>query len=230
MGSGLYAHVVDVLGQAIVDGTMPTGQVVYADQLCEQLGVSRSVVREGMRALSSMGLIEARPQVGTRVLPSNRWDLLNPQVVTWRAQSSDNDDQMRELLEFRHGIEPTAAALAAERISDADGNSLVAAAEGMKAAMASGDRHGFFSADAVFHRLLLQGSGNAVIAQFADTVQAALHSRSRDARPESTELNEISLKRHIDLAHAVRAHDQAEAERFARLIIEETLREYISRS
>ena len=68
MGTGLYGHVVDVLGQAIVDGTMHTGQVVYAEQLCEQLGVSRSVVREGLRALSSMGLIEARPQVGTRVL------------------------------------------------------------------------------------------------------------------------------------------------------------------
>lgn len=229
MGTGLYAHVVDVLGQAIVDGTMPTGQLVYADQLVEQLGVSRSVVREGLRALSSMGLLEARPQVGTRVLPPSRWDLLNPQVVTWRAESSDNDHQMRELLEFRHGIEPTAAALAAERISDADGQSLVAASDEMKAAMDAGDRHAFFSADAVFHRLLLQGSGNAIIAQFADTVQASLHSRSRDARPESTELNMISMQRHLDLAHAVRDHDRVNAEKFARLIIEETLREYISR-
>lgn len=228
MGTGLYAHVVDILGQAIVDGTMPTGQVVYADQLCEQLGVSRSVVREGLRALSSMGLIEARPQVGTRVLPADRWDLLNPQVVTWRAESSSNDHQMRELLEFRHGIEPTAAALAAERISDADAESLVASGDAMKAAMEAGDRHAFFSADADFHRLLLQGSGNAVIAQFADTVQAALHTRTRDARPESTELNAISLQRHLDLAHAVRDNDRAAAEKFARLIIEETLREYAS--
>lgn len=229
MGSGLYARVVEALGQAIVDGTMPTGQVVYADQLCEQLGVSRSVVREGLRALSSMGLVEARPQVGTRVLPANRWDLLNPQIVNWRAQSSDSDHQMRELLEFRHGVEPIAAALAAERISDTDGQSLVNFSNAMKAAMDRDDRHAFFHADAEFHRLLLQGSGNAVIAQFSDTVQASLHSRSRDSRPENTELNAISVQRHQDLATAVRDHNRAEAELYARIIIEETLREFNTR-
>src|SRR5690606_36112022 len=97
-------------------------------------------------------------------------------------------------------------ALAAARISDADGQSLLEWGNDMEEAMEAGDRHAFFSADAEFHRLLLQGSGNAVIAQFADTVQAALHSRTRDARPESAELNAISVKRHLDLAHAVRKH------------------------
>jgi len=227
-GSGLYAHVVDAIGQSIVDGTMPTDQVVYADQLCEQLGVSRSVVREGLRTLSSMGLIEARPQVGTRVLPSSRWDLLNPQVVTWRSQSDDSDNQMRELLEFRQGVEPTAATLAATRISDANALRLVAAGEDMNAALQAGNRHAFFSADAEFHRLLLQSSGNQVIAQFADTVQAALFSRTRDGRPVTGELNAISLQRHLDLARAVSDHDPSEANRIAHVIIEETLREYTS--
>ncbi|HRN28240.1 MAG TPA: FCD domain-containing protein [Terrimesophilobacter sp.] len=226
MGSGLYAHVVEELGQAIVDGTMPTGQVVYAEQLVEQLGVSRSVVREGLRALGSMGLIEARPQVGTRVLPPDRWDLLNPQVVTWRAQSNASDHQMRELLEFRHGIEPTSAALAAERMSDADRDSLLAAGNDMQAAMEAGDWRTFFNADAQYHRLVLQGSGNAIIAQFADTVQAALHSRGQDSQPWNNELNALSVQRHLDLAHAVCEHNPADAERYARLIIEETLRVY----
>ena len=226
MGTGLYGHVVDVLGQAIVDGTMHTGQVVYAEQLCEQLGVSRSVVREGLRAHSSMGLIEARPQVGTRVLSSSNWDLLNPQVVTWRGQSGDYVHQMRELLEFRLGIAPTAANLAATRIPIADAEELLKSGIDMRNAMDASDRHAFFSADAVFHRLLLQGSGNAVIAQFADTIQAALHSRTRDANPESAELNALSLQRHLDLAQAVIDRDAAQAESFARTIIEETLLEF----
>lgn len=133
---------------------------------------------------------------------------------------------MRELLEFRLGIEPTAASLAAERISDSDARALLASGNDMNSAMELGDRHAFFSADAVFHRLLLQGSGNAVIAQFADTVQAALHSRTRDARPESAELNLISMQRHMDLANAVVDRDPVAAAAMARTIIEETLLEF----
>lgn len=226
LGSGLYAHVVNALGQSIIDGTMPAGQVVIADQLVEELDVSRSVVREGLRTLSSMGLIEARPQVGTRVLPMQRWDLLNPQVVNWRAQSKHQHIQMLQILEFRLGIEPAAARLAAQRISDDDADELVNAAQAMGAAFEVDDRPRFFTADANYHRLILEGSDNPVIAQFADTVEATLHSRTRDARAESLELNALSLQRHVDLAQAIRQRDSEGSERLAREIIDETLREY----
>lgn len=227
-GSGLYGQVVDVIGQSIVDGSMYTGQVVFADQLTEQLGVSRSVVREGLRALSSMGLIEARPQVGTTVLPQSSWDLLNPQVVTWRGESGAYLQQTRDLLELRLGIEPTAARLAATRILSPAAEAFVASGEEMRRHMNSGDRHAFFRADAVFHRLLLEGSGNAVLAQFSDTIEAALRSRARDTNPASMELNLLSLERHVDLAQAVSDRDPAQAERFARLIVEETLTHFNS--
>lgn len=222
-GSGLYGQVVDVLGQSIVDGSMYTGQIVFADQLTEQLGVSRSVVREGLRALSSMGLIEARPQVGTTVLPSSSWDLLNPQVVTWRGQSGEYLQQTRDLLELRLGIEPTAARLAATRILTPAAEAFLATGNEMRVHLESGDRHAFFRADSAFHRQLLEGSGNAVLAQFSDTIDAALQSRARDTQPVSAELNLLSLERHIDLAKAVLDRDPAGAERFARLIVEETL-------
>src|SRR5690625_555429 len=87
VGTGLYAQVVDVLGREIVNGDIEPGTIVYADQLCERLGVSRSVIREGVRTLSSMGLVEARPQVGTRVLPPEHWDVLRSEEHTSELQS-----------------------------------------------------------------------------------------------------------------------------------------------
>lgn len=225
-GTGLYAQVVDALGQAIVEGTLNTGQVVYTDQLCKQLGVSRSVVREGLRALSSMGLIEARPQMGTSVLSSAHWDLLNPRIVTWRAQSSQHVQQMRELQEFRLGVEPTAAWFAATRVSSDAAAALLRSSEGMKIAMDNGDLHRFFASDAEFHRLLLHSSGNPIIAQCSDTIEASLYSRSNDVKPASEVLNRLSLQRHIDLAHAIADRDPETAKHLAHLIIEETLREF----
>src|SRR5690625_341784 len=119
VGTGLYAQVVDVLGREIVNGDIEPGTIVYADQLCERLGVSRSVIREGVRTLSSMGLVEARPQVGTRVLPPEHWDLLNPYVVTLRREGPGYVNQMKELLVLRLGIEHATAGLAADGVGDA---------------------------------------------------------------------------------------------------------------
>lgn len=225
-GGGLYAQVVDALGQDIVNGRIPVGQVVYAEQLCQQLGVSRSVVRESLRTLSSMGLVEARPQVGTRVLPRSHWDLLNPRIVHWRGRGSDYLVQQRELLELRLGIESTAARLAAERILDADAQELLGHALEMKRCLEAGDPHGFFEADALFHRVLVEGSGNAVIAQFADTIAAVLEARSSDHRPAMSRILADSVGRHIELAEAVIARDARAAESCAHAIVDGTLHEF----
>src|SRR5699024_11256494 len=117
MGSGLHGQIVNTLGQEIIDGSAATGSLMNADELVERFGVSRSVVRECLRTLGSMGLVEARPQVGTRVQPRSNWDLMNPKVVYWRGRGPDYITQMSELLELRMGIESTAAHLAAQRIT-----------------------------------------------------------------------------------------------------------------
>lgn len=225
-GGGLYGQVVDALGQDIINGKLATGEIVHAEQLSRALGVSRSVVRESLRTLSSMGLVEARPQVGTRVLPRSRWDLLNPRIVYWRGRGSDYLVQQRELLELRLGVEATAARFAATRISAQGCEDLRAHAAAMRRCLTAHDRHGFYEADAEFHRVLLEGSGNAMLAQFADTIAAVLRARSIDSRPEMSEILGESVGRHADLADAVSGRDAARAERCAIEIVEETLHEF----
>lgn len=226
MGSGLYGHVVDVLGQEIINGTLPVGSLIFADQLCERLGVSRSVVREGVRTLSSMGLVDARRQVGTQVLPPSSWDLLNPQVVRWRSQGPDYVSQMQQLLELRLGIEQVAARLSCERMSAEEAELTLAAALAMRTAMDRSDSRGFFEADADFHRLLLEGTGNAAFAQLANTIGAALYVRADDGRPGMHNVTAESVTRHVGVARALVDRDSARAQAAVVLLVEATIQEF----
>src|SRR5689334_19420375 len=109
---GLHAGGLDRLGQEIVSGTLPVDAVVRIDQLDERFGVSRSVVREAIRVLSSMGLVETRRRLGVRVLPSTHWNVFDPRVIRWRLDGPGRADQLVSLGELRRGVEPVAAELA----------------------------------------------------------------------------------------------------------------------
>lgn len=225
-GTGLYGSLVDLIGQEIIDGELPVGTIVLADQLGERFGVSRSVVREAVRTLSSMGLVEARPQVGTRVLPKARWDLLNPHVVRWRGRGRDYLVQMKELLELRLGVEQAAAAFAATRMSAHEAEQLLAVARQMRVAFADGETHRFFTLDIEFHRRLLDGSGNVVLAQLADTIAATLDARSHDKRPGMDVMTAKSIDHHVRLAQAIVRGSSDTAERAARRLVSHTLAEF----
>ncbi|MCW4456866.1 FadR/GntR family transcriptional regulator [Microbacterium sp. MPKO10] len=227
-GHGLYDRVVDAIGQQIVTGELPVGSIIYAEQVCEQLDISRSVVREGIRTLSSMGLVESRPQRGTRVQPRDQWDLLNPHVVQWRGEGPEYLQQMYELLELRLGIEHAAAHFAALRMSDDDREAAVRAGHAMQRAYEERDPHTFFMADADLHRLMLEGTGNAVIGQFADTVSTALHIRGSNAsRSYSTaqSLDSASAGRHVELAEALARKDPDAAQKAVNAIMFATIAE-----
>lgn len=225
--SGLHGQVVDDVGQQIINGTLAPGTTILADQLCARLGISRSVVREGLRTLSSMGLVQSRPQRGTIVLSQDQWDLLNPHIIRWRGQGPDHMDQMNQLLELRLGLEPAAAHFAAVRMTAVERSAIVDAAEQMQKAYDADDTYGFFHADARLHRLLLEGSYNPVIAQFAGMVNALLQLRGGfSARRYSIHgIAEASVDRHLRMAASLAAGDQAAAEAITREIILATIAE-----
>jgi DNA-binding FadR family transcriptional regulator len=220
---GLYGHVVETLGQEITGGRMPAHHIIYADQLTERFGISRSVVRESVRTLSSMGLLEARPQVGTRVLPMEHWDLLNPRIIEWRGLGPDATAQQRELLELRLGLEPIAARFAAARIDEGVAQGIVDAAADMRSALEAKDSFRFFAADSIFHRLLLEGSQNLLLSKFAATIDAGLHVREN---MPTTQLSLDAVELHAELAQALISGDGDGAAVLATRILEQTLLEF----
>jgi GntR family transcriptional regulator, galactonate operon transcriptional repressor len=112
----LFAHVADELGSRIVRGEIqPGGAFPIEAELGEEFSASRSVIREAVKSLAAKGLLESRTRTGIRVLPPERWNLFDLDVLEWRYMSMPPEAFFRELFEIRRMIEPEAAALAAER-------------------------------------------------------------------------------------------------------------------
>ncbi len=71
---------VELLGLAFSSGELPGGSILRIEELEERCRVSRSVVREALRVLASMGMVTSRRRIGVSVLPSSEWNLYDPQI------------------------------------------------------------------------------------------------------------------------------------------------------
>ena len=227
---GLHARVLNALGQRIVDGEYPTGDILNLDLITAEFAVSRSVLREALRVLQSLGMVEPRQRVGTHVLSRASWDLMHPQIIFWRGRGADYLIQMREMLELRLGIEPVAARLSARLMTTAQLAAVRAASEDMVAADLAGEGRRFLEADIEFHSLILIGSGNSVMGHFAGTVAALLRTREEEKRFTITEYTPPSAHRHHQLADALFERDEDAAYRWSYATIEATLAEFIQES
>jgi DNA-binding FadR family transcriptional regulator len=174
-GRGLHGQLVQQLGQMIVSGDLGADRPLVPEEIGQRFEVSRTVVRESLRVLEAKGLVSARPNVGTRVRPVSDWNLLDPDIIEWRAFGPQRDEQRRELLELRWTIEPLAARLAAGHGREEIQQRLADMAEIMAHAAAQGDALTFSRADAEFHTLLLQIAGNRMLEHLAGIVSSALH-------------------------------------------------------
>ena len=101
------------LGTSIVTGKRAPGSLLPKElELAEDLGVSRSVVREALRMLSAKGLLESKPKTGTRVRERGDWNMLDPTLLAWMFETVPSAHFVRNLFELRMIVEPAAAQLA----------------------------------------------------------------------------------------------------------------------
>ncbi|GAB2766727.1 FCD domain-containing protein [Terrabacter koreensis] len=216
----LHASVLDTLGREIVSGDLPAGTVLRIDQLDERHGVSRSVVREAVRVLDSMGLVEARKRLGVRVLPSSSWNVFDPRVIRWRLDGPGREEQLLSLGDLRRGIEPVAAELAAAHASPEQCGAMVGAVVQMAVHAKSGDLEAYLRADQLFHATLLAASGNEMLAALGDVVGEVLAGRTHHDLMPSTP-NPVAVRLHGDVAEAVQSGDGAAASAAMQAIIAE---------
>ncbi|MFD5034683.1 FadR/GntR family transcriptional regulator [Streptomyces sp. NPDC058220] len=217
-GRGLHGQLVQQLGQMIVSGDLGADRPLVPEEIGQRFEVSRTVVRESLRVLEAKGLVSARPNVGTRVRPVSDWNLLDPDIIEWRAFGPQRDDQRRELSELRWTIEPLAARLAAghgradvqQRLSDM--------VEIMGHALAQSDSITFARADAEYHSLLIQLAGNRMLEHLSGIVSAALQVSGGPIagcdRP-----TDASLAHHARIVEALGAGDASAAESAMRQLL-----------
>lgn len=139
-------------------------------QLVESLSVSRASVREALRSLEGMGLIEVRAGVGTFVKhPISEFvetTLPHPLLL--------NREMLTKLFELRELIETGAAAMAASRATDDDIDKIREAVEHVETCYEKRDLHSMVEADIALHRAILIATGNDILVQVMDNMSGIL--------------------------------------------------------
>lgn len=206
---GVHAHVVDVVGRRIVSGAISPGAVLDLNALELEFGVSHTAMREAIKVLTAKQLIDARPKLGTYVLPRVYWNLLDPDVMVWR----DHDLRLQdELAEVRALMEPAAAELAAERASPEDVERMRQALARMEISSRSDDERALVEvaeADVDFHVALAAASGNELFEHFQRMLTPAM--RARDLVTLPNDHAHHFLEEHSRVLAAIAAGDTSAA-------------------
>jgi DNA-binding FadR family transcriptional regulator len=206
----VHGNTLDRLGESVVAGRYPPGSSIPPEpMLCEELGVSRTVVREAIKSLVAKGLVVTGPKVGTRVLPEEHWNWFDPDVVVWHSKIGLTREFLRDLQELRRVVEPAAVRLAAERATAHDIADIEVAYAGMKAAIEQGGD--YVTSDLRFHQGLLRACHNRMLVQMSKALGALLRtsfeiSTSRPDGPASS----LPLHRAVLDAVIARAPHRAE--------------------
>ncbi len=164
--SRLYEQIVEQIERRIQRGELrPGDQLPSERELAEQFGVSRTAVREAIKALREKGLVEVYPGRGTFVADNI------PQVIRQTLGMLLGRERARrisDLMEVRELLEPAIAALAAERATEEHLEAMRRAVEIMDASFDDPER--FVEADLDFHLALAEGTGNPLIPLLLDPI------------------------------------------------------------
>jgi DNA-binding FadR family transcriptional regulator len=218
MIKNVHGNTLDHLGKAIVAGRYPPETAVPPEPLlCEELGVSRTVVREAVKSLVAKGLVSTGPKVGTRVLPAQQWNWFDPDVIVWQSQAGLTREFLGDLQDLRRIVEPAAVRMAAQRATDQDIATIEQAFAGMTKAVEQGGDYVLH--DLHFHQGLLRACHNRMLVQMSKALSALLRtsfeiSTSRKDGPRN------SLPLHRAVLDAVIAREPERAERAILVLIE----------
>jgi GntR family transcriptional repressor for pyruvate dehydrogenase complex len=198
----------------IVTGELRPGDRLPKEaDLADRLGLSRSSLREAVRALSLIRVLDVRQGDGTYVTSLRPETLLD---TVGFVLDFHGDDSVLYVLEVRRILEPAATAMAAQMMSDREIESLGSLVAVTGEVDASGDIDGLnelLAADLEFHRRIALGSGNPVLASLIDSLSApTLRSRVwRGLTQENAVARTIEQHQAIHQALIAREPDVARA-------------------
>lgn len=216
----LQDDLLDILGARITGGVYATNAVLRTEDLEAEFRLSRTVVREALKVLESMGLIAVRRRIGLMVRPEDAWHVFDPHVIRWRLAGTGRAAQLASLTELRQAIEPQAARGAAVHATSAQRAEFLRLATLLEETGSVGDLEAFLGYDIAYHRLLLHASGNEMFAALTDVVTEVLTGRTvHHLMPEHPKPEARML--HQRVAVAIDVGDGGSAEMAMRGILSE---------
>jgi len=174
--TGIHGRVVHELGKDIVRGVFKPGQRLPNETVfIERFHGSRTAIREALRVLSAKGLLEARQRAGTHVRQRNKWNLCDPDVLSWHSPADMNDQQVRNLSELRRLIEPEAVKLFTQNcVTDSDLEMMLMALRQMERAEQIGEKNKLHELRVSFHLFLMERCGNEYLRTQGNVIKLVL--------------------------------------------------------
>jgi DNA-binding FadR family transcriptional regulator len=227
----LHSRVTRVLALQVLEAERDSRSLVFPNEteLCHQLGVSRTILREAVKVLADKGMVEARQKLGTCAKPRTAWNQLDPDILGWWAELGPDTHFLRDLCEVRLAIEPTASGFAAVR---ATSDEIEAIGRYLKLREAKVKASNFGEAvdlNLEFHSAVAAACHNSLLEQLNRAISRPL----RIALSYTTALHAsdvLDIAAHRQLYEAICTHDsmkaRAAAERivgFAMLGVEEVI-------
>ncbi|MEM7276107.1 MAG: FadR/GntR family transcriptional regulator [Actinomycetota bacterium] len=199
------------VARSLLDYVLRSGEVSVGDKLpperqfAEAFGVGRSAVREALKSLSLLGLVEIRQGDGTYVASSSS-DLL-PRVIEWGLLLGER--RTMETVEARQHIEVLIAGLAATRRDDPSVERLGGHLATMERSIDQPEA--LVAADVAFHMEVAHAAGNRVMTNILSSLQSLLHVWIGRVIAEDPGNAELTVQEHRAIFRAIEAGDEARA-------------------
>jgi len=204
----VYEHVIEQIQDMIMNGNLERGDKLPSERdLSEQLGISRTSIREALRALEIIGLVESRQGEGNFIKGDIESSMLEPLSVMFKLSGGKPLD----ILELRKIIEIESAKLAAQRISDDEKEELKEIMERLRNAKNEIESSEF---DKKFHYMVAKCTGNYLLLNFLNVISSLMRDFIKSARWEILQANqsqEFLVNQHQEICNAITEMDSQKA-------------------
>jgi DNA-binding GntR family transcriptional regulator len=188
-GASLHSQVAQRLRQMLVENRIAPGAKLNERELCEQLQVSRTPLREAIKMLAAEGLVELVPNRGAIAVALTEADVVNT-------------------FEVMAGLEAMSGELAAQRITDEELAEIQALHYEMLAAYTRGDLSAYYSLNARIHRAINAAARNPVLTATYNQVNARLQALRFRSNQDGAKWKR-AVKEHDKMIEALAARDPA---------------------
>lgn len=207
-----YQKIVEQIQNMIIDGTFKSGDKLPAErELTEQLQVSRSSLREGLKALEVLGLVESKQGEGSFITNKVGDTIIKSVSIAYKL----NDGKIEDVLELRHSLEVYSVKKAIKSATDDQIKELERIVVNMKGVE---DVQLEEELDILFHSKLIEITGNILVHIVSESVSDLIGPSIKAIREiysdNDSEVREYYFfQQHKDIVDAIREKDEAKAVR-----------------
>jgi len=205
----LSKKVYHVLKERIIKEDLKPGEKILEVNIGEQLGVSRTPIREALRELAAEGFVKMIPNLGMVV-------------------KNVSIEEIKEVLQIRELLEGFAASITAKKINKGEIKKLEKIIEKMNISISKDDVLVYSDLNGEFHNLILKVCGNKRLIKICANLSGSDHRFRIRALRDNSERLKYSLKEHQEIVDALKKKDSVQADRRSKKHIENVLKNILA--